>query len=449
MQSQSNSTTVPVDPVESGVLAGRARARRHRPAKDRVLRAKLRRDVLSRGPRRKRTVRRRIRVPKFTRTRAPVTAQLCTVTGAAPNTTPHYDFDVLLRTAPATFPWTLGPALPTCGRVRLRDEPPARARPRLGPGASGRRLRSVDADADGAVQRRVLARGRRLAPARLPGGGSAGTGARRRQTPPIPSEPLPGGGAGALAGRRILINPRVPAGYDSARFVAVATRAISARGRHAGRRHERAAGQRRRAVRARVRAARRRRSHDLVGRPARAGAAAVRRAVLPRGEGARAPPGRPAPVRAPQRPAAAPRCDRDEDALRPRLPCTTATRPVSRTRDRVRARPAHQRGVRSRGSSGRGCRRRARAGTSRRRCCRPSSAPAARRPARRATRRRRTRPTARRRATGGGRRPRSAARAARRSRRPRTRRRTRCDAAAHGPSCTGRRACPSDVRIAP
>jgi hypothetical protein len=40
------------------------------------------------------------------------------------------------------------------------------------------------------------------------------------------TEPLPGRGATALAGQSILINPRVPAGYDSARFVSVAERAI-------------------------------------------------------------------------------------------------------------------------------------------------------------------------------------------------------------------------------
>ena len=228
MQSRSSSTTVPVAARQTCTGVGREVGDTVRRT-NRVLRASLRRDVLSRGRVRRRTVRRRIRVPKFTRTRAPVIAALCTLAPGTSNTTARYDFDVLLRTAPASGPWTLGPALPAFAEYDFETN----LLHELGH-VSGL-AHQVD-DCDPATP---MATGQSnggfwhaVDEWRLPGCPA--------ENPPGPApfvlngadsgEPLPGAGASALAGQRILVNPRVPAGYDSARFVAVATRAIARAG---------------------------------------------------------------------------------------------------------------------------------------------------------------------------------------------------------------------------
>lgn len=228
MQSQSDSTTVPVAPRLTCAGVGRELGDSVRRT-NRVLRATLRRDVLSRGRVRRRSVRRGIRVPKFTRKQAPVIAQLCTLAPGTSNTTPRYDFDVLLRTAPASGPWTLGPALPSFAEYDFETN----LLHELGH-VSGLAHQVDDCDPStpmatgqsNATYWHAVDEWRLLGcPVENPPG-------------PAPSvrngadsgEPLPGAGASALSGQRILVNPRVPAGYDSARFVAVATRAIARAG---------------------------------------------------------------------------------------------------------------------------------------------------------------------------------------------------------------------------
>jgi hypothetical protein len=228
MQARSNGASVAAPARQTCVPAQRELGDTVRRV-NRVLRAKLRRDVLSRGRMRRRTVRRQIRVPKFTRKRAPVIAQLCTSAPATSNPAPRYEFDVLVRPAPASGPWTLGPALPApfeydfetnllhelghvSGLAHHSDDCDP-ATPMATGQANGGYWHAVD---EWRLPLCAVAHPPAPAPTVVAGSDSG--------------EPLPGAGARALAGQRILVNPRVPAGYDSARFVAVATRAITRAG---------------------------------------------------------------------------------------------------------------------------------------------------------------------------------------------------------------------------
>ena len=176
------------------------------------------------GAVRRRTVKRTLRVPRFERVRAPRSVRVCTLTAATTFTTVTPQFDVLIKPAPVSGPWSLGPALPVSPAYDFesnvlhelghisglahhvdRCDP---ATPMPSGQSPGEYWHAVD------EWRRpgcAVAAPPAPAPVVLTGADSA--------------EPLPGAGT-KLAGQRIFVNPRVPAGYDAARFVAVAERAI-------------------------------------------------------------------------------------------------------------------------------------------------------------------------------------------------------------------------------
>ncbi len=190
----------------------------------RSLPALLRRDVVVAGAVRRRTLRRTLRVPRFKRVRGPRTVRVCTLTAATTTTTVTPQFDILLKPAPQFGPWSLGPDLPVSPAYDFETN----ALHELGH-VSGLAHQIDRCDA--------------ATP--LPSGQSPAEywhalDEWRRPGCPVPAPPAPaptvliGADAGAplpgagakLAGQRILVNPRVPAGYDAARFVAVAERAI-------------------------------------------------------------------------------------------------------------------------------------------------------------------------------------------------------------------------------
>ena len=191
---------------------------------NRSLTARLRRDVGRGTSVRRRTVKRTLRVPRLQRVRAPLSVRVCTLTAATTSTTVTPQFDVLLKPAPQFGPWSLGPALPVSpaydfetnalhelghisGLAHQIDECDP-STPMPSDQSPGEYWHAVDEwRRPGCPVQAPPA----PAPAVLTGADSA--------------EPLPGAGR-QLAGQRILINPRVPAGYDAARFVAVADRAI-------------------------------------------------------------------------------------------------------------------------------------------------------------------------------------------------------------------------------
>ena len=193
--------------------------------RNRALRVSLRRDAIVGRRLRRRSVRRTIRVPTYARTRAAAVTQLCTLGSATSNVTAKPEIDVVLQTSPGSHPWQLGPALPTdseydfetnalhelghvSGLAHQIDEcDPSTPMP----------VSQSDSEYWHAVDewlRPDCAVSAPPAPAPAVLNGSDST------------EPLPGAGATTLAGMSIHVNPRVPAGYDAARFVAVATRAI-------------------------------------------------------------------------------------------------------------------------------------------------------------------------------------------------------------------------------
>jgi hypothetical protein len=186
--------------------------------------ALLRRDVVVAGAVRRRTLTRTLRVPRFTRVRAPLSVRVCTLTAATTATTVTAQYDVLLRPSPVSGPWSLGPAFPASpafdfetnvlhelghvsGLAHQIDECDP-ATPMPANQSPAEYWHAVDE-----WQRPGCAVPAPPAPAR-----TVLTGADS-------GEPLPGAG-GRRAGQRSLVNPRGPAGYDAARFVAVAERAI-------------------------------------------------------------------------------------------------------------------------------------------------------------------------------------------------------------------------------
>ena len=190
----------------------------------RSLSARLRRDVVGAGTVSRRTVTRTLRVPRFKRVRGPLSVRVCTLTAATTATTVTTQYDVLLRPAPVSGPWSLGPAFPVSPAFDFESN----VLHELGH-ISGL-AHQID-ECDPATP---------MPSNQSPGEYWHAVDEWRRPGCPVPAppapaptvltgadsgEPLPGAG-GRLAGQRILINPRVPAGYDAARFVAVAERAI-------------------------------------------------------------------------------------------------------------------------------------------------------------------------------------------------------------------------------
>ena len=190
----------------------------------RLVIALLRRDVALGGSVRRRTIRRALRVPHFKRIRGPRSVRACTTTAATTSTTVTAQFDVLLKPSPVFGPWWLGPGgavgpaydfetnvLHELGHVSGLAHQVDECGPTT-PMASGQAPAEYwHADDDWRRPGCAVPAPPAPAPAALVGSDSA--------------QPLPGAGR-ALADQRILINPRVPAGYDAARFIAVAERAI-------------------------------------------------------------------------------------------------------------------------------------------------------------------------------------------------------------------------------
>lgn len=223
-QSSSRNTTTPVAPSQSCVPTPREPSDTVRRADIRPT-VRLRRDSLVGRRVRRRTIRRRMTIPKYKRTTSPAIAQLCTLAGATSNTAATPEYDVLLRPSPETLAWQLGPALPTNAQYDFETN----TLHELGH-VSG--LAHQVSECDPATP---------MPSSQAPAEYWHAVDDWRRpgcpvETPPAPApqvvngvdstEPLPGPGAAALAGINVLVNPRVPAGYDTARFVSVATRAI-------------------------------------------------------------------------------------------------------------------------------------------------------------------------------------------------------------------------------
>ncbi len=186
--------------------------------------ALLRRDAAIGGTVRRRTVRRTLRVPRFRRVRAPLSVRVCTLTSATTSTTVTRQFDVLLKPAPQFGPWSLGPDLPVSPAYDFETN----ALHELG------HISGLAHQIDKCDPATPMPTGQ--SPAEYwhavddwhrPGCPVPAPPAPARAvlTGADSGEPLPGAGA-RLAGQRILVNPRVPPGYDAARFVAVAERAI-------------------------------------------------------------------------------------------------------------------------------------------------------------------------------------------------------------------------------
>jgi hypothetical protein len=185
---------------------------------------RLRSDRVVRGRVRRRSVRRRLRVPTYRLVKTTAVTQQCTLGDATTALSPTLEFDVSLTSSPGSpNQWTLGPALPTANEFDFETN----ALHELGH-VSGlaHQIDRCDPSTPMPVSQGTAEywhapiAGEWLRP------GCAAP------APPAPitgvdsTEPLPGPGAAALSGQSILINPRVPAGYDSARFVSVAERAI-------------------------------------------------------------------------------------------------------------------------------------------------------------------------------------------------------------------------------
>jgi len=223
-QTRSPLTVTPVEPTRSCVPTRRELTdtvtRRNR-----ALRVSLRRDAITGRRVVRRSVRRTIRVPTYARTRAAAVTQLCTLGSATSNVTAKPEIDVVLQTSPGNYPWQLGPALPTDSEYDFETN----ALHELGH-VSGlaHQVDECDPSTPMPVSQSNAEYWHAVDEWLRPG--------CPVPAPPAPApavlngsdstEPLPGAGATTLAGVSIHVNPRVPAGYDSARFVAVATRAI-------------------------------------------------------------------------------------------------------------------------------------------------------------------------------------------------------------------------------
>ena len=186
--------------------------------------ALLRRDAAIGGSVRRRTVKRTLRVPRFRRVRAPLSVRVCTLTSATTSTTVTRQFDVLLKPSPQFGPWSLGPDLPVSPAYDFETN----ALHELGHiSGLAHQIDKCDPATPMPSGQSPVEYWHAVDDWRRPGCPVPG--------PPAPAptvltgadsgEPLPGAGS-RLAGQRILVNPRVPAGYDAARFVAVAERAI-------------------------------------------------------------------------------------------------------------------------------------------------------------------------------------------------------------------------------
>ncbi len=191
---------------------------------NRSLRILLRHDVVVDGAVRRRTIPRTLRVPRFKRVRTPVRVRVCTRIAATTSTSVSPEYDVLLKPSPQFGPWSLGPAPAVAPAYDFETN----VLHELG------HISGLAHQIDGCDPATPMPSGQSQAEYwhaveewRRPGCAV--------QFPPAPAapapdgsdsvEPLPGAGR-ALAGQRILVNPRVPAGYDPTRFVAVAERAI-------------------------------------------------------------------------------------------------------------------------------------------------------------------------------------------------------------------------------
>jgi hypothetical protein len=190
----------------------------------RSVRVLLRRDVAVAGALRRRTIRRTLRVPRFRRVRAPLSLRICTLTAATTATTVTPQFDVLLRPSPVSGPWSLGPDLPVSPAFDFETN----ALHELGHiSGLAHQIDECDPSTPMPSDQSPAEYWHAVDEWRRPGCAVP--------APPAPApavlvgadsgEPLPGAGS-KLAGQRIRVNPRVPAGYDAARFVAVAERAI-------------------------------------------------------------------------------------------------------------------------------------------------------------------------------------------------------------------------------
>jgi hypothetical protein len=193
----------------------------------RSVRVLLRRDVAVAGTVRRRSVRRTLRVPRFKRVRAALSVRACTLTSATTSTTVARQFDVLLKPSPVSGPWSLGPAFPVSPAFDFETN----ALHELGHiSGLAHQIDECDPSTPMPSDQSPAEYWHAVDEWRRPG-----CVIPTPPTPPAPapavltgadsSDPLPGVGS-KLAGQRILVNPRVPAGYDAARFVAVAERAI-------------------------------------------------------------------------------------------------------------------------------------------------------------------------------------------------------------------------------
>ncbi|MEA2181832.1 MAG: hypothetical protein QOF69_1017 [Solirubrobacteraceae bacterium] len=220
-QSRSTQTTTSIAATRTCVASAREPSdtvvRRNR---SRTVR--LRRDRVVAGHVRRTSVSRKLRVPSYQRVRKPAITQLCTLGDATTAVTPTPEFDVALnQSAGGSNEWTLGPAFPTGNQFDFETN----VLHELGH-VSGlaHELDRCDPSTPMPASQGAAEYWHGVDEWSRPGCGAP--------APPAPitgvdsEEPLPGAGASTLAGQSILINPTVPAGYDSARFVSVAGRAI-------------------------------------------------------------------------------------------------------------------------------------------------------------------------------------------------------------------------------